>query len=133
MSRTLEQLVAAGDLTVAPEGALPLRGGQELSVLRVELAPGVAEPRHTHPGTEILRGLAGHGQVELDRTERVPLGPGDVVHVARGRVKALVNDGDETFTVLAVLVLDAGEPPLTPAESGRSRGAQRLPSSWRSP
>ena len=114
-TRTLDGLVAAGDLTVVPEASLPLRGGQELSVLRVELAPGVAEPRHTHPGVEILRGLAGNGHVELDRGERVPLGPGAVVPVAEGRVKALVNDGDAVLRVLAVLVLEAGAPPLRPA------------------
>jgi quercetin dioxygenase-like cupin family protein len=112
---TLDEMMAAGDLTVVPEASLPLRGGQVLSVLRVHLAPGMVEPRHTHPGTEILRGLAGRGHVELDRADRVPLAPGEVVQVARGRVKSLVNDGGETFVVLAVLVLDEGEPPFTVA------------------
>jgi len=115
MTRTLDELMAAGNLTVVPEASLPLRAGQALSMLRVHLAPGTTEPRHTHPGTEVLRGLAGRGHVELDRTERVPLGPGDVVQVARGQVKSLVNDGAEPLVVLAVLALDEDEPPLTPA------------------
>lgn len=114
MIPTLDQLTAAGDLTVVPEASLPLRGGQVLSVLSVRLAAGVGEPRHTHPGVEILRGLAGRGHVELDGVEVVSLGPGAVVHVAPGRVKALVNDGDGPFDVLAVLVLETGEPPVHP-------------------
>jgi quercetin dioxygenase-like cupin family protein len=115
MTTTLDQLIAAGELTVVPEASLPLRGGQVLTVLQVTLAPGMAEPPHTHPGVEILRGLAGRGHVELDRTERVPVTPGDVVQIPQDRVKALVNDGDDAFTVLASLVLDDGEPPLQPA------------------
>ena len=112
MTTTLDQLIAAGDLTVVPEASMPLRGGQMLSILRVTLAPGVVEPRHTHPGVEILRGLGGHGHVELDRGERVPISPGDVVQVEQGRVKSLVNDGEDAFTVLATLILDDDEPPL---------------------
>jgi quercetin dioxygenase-like cupin family protein len=104
-----------GDLTVVPEASLPLRGGQVLSILRVTLAPGIAEPRHTHPGVEILRGLSGRGFVELDRGERLPILPGEVVQVGRGQVKALVNDGDDAFTVVATLVLDDGEAPVRPA------------------
>jgi quercetin dioxygenase-like cupin family protein len=115
MTTTLDQLIAAGDLTVVPEASLPLRGGQVLSVLRVTLAPGIAEPPHTHPGVELLRGLAGRGHVELDRAERVPITRGELVQVPQGRIKALVNDGDTAFTVLATLVLDDGEPPLRPA------------------
>lgn len=112
MTTNLDQLIAAGDLTVVPEASLPLRGGQVLSILRVTLAPGIAEPRHTHPGVEILRGLSGRGHVELDRSERVPISPGDVVQVGQGRIKALVNDGEDALTLLATLVLEGGEPPL---------------------
>jgi quercetin dioxygenase-like cupin family protein len=112
---TLDQLIAAGDLTVVPEASLPLRGGQVLSILRVTLAPGIAEPRHTHPGVEILRGLTGRGHVELDRGEQVPITPGGLVQVGQGRVKSLVNDGEDAFTVLATLILDDDKPPLRPA------------------
>jgi quercetin dioxygenase-like cupin family protein len=115
MTTTLDQLIAAGDLTLVPEASLPLRGGQVLSVLRVTLAPGIAEPPHTHPGLELLRGLAGRGHVQLDHSDRVPITPGELVQVPQGRIKALVNDGDTAFTVLATLVLDDGEPPLRPA------------------
>jgi hypothetical protein len=42
------------------------------------------------------------------------LSTGRVVHVGEGRVKALVNDGSEPMTVLAVLVLDRARAPFIP-------------------
>ena len=44
---TLDELLATGQLAVEPKATLDLPGRQVLSVLRVELAPGAVEPRHT--------------------------------------------------------------------------------------
>jgi quercetin dioxygenase-like cupin family protein len=112
---TLDELLAAGQLIVEPQASLDIPGDQLLTVLRVELAPGAVEPHHTHPGVEILYGVAGRGEVELDGRTPLPVGPGDVLPVERGHVKSLRNVGDAPFAVLAVLVLDAGKPPLLPA------------------
>ena len=77
----------------------------------------MTEPRHTHPGLEILYGLEGSGFVERDRQERIPVGPGTVVQVERGPVKALSNASEhEPFSILAVLILDTDEPSLTTVE-----------------
>jgi len=111
---TLDELLATGQLAVEPKATLDLPGHQVLSIVRVELAPGAVEPRHTHPGAEILYGLAGHGQVELDGRNLQAVTVGDVVPVEPGRVKSLRNPGDEPFAVLAVLVLDADRPPILP-------------------
>jgi quercetin dioxygenase-like cupin family protein len=111
---TLDELLAAGQLVVKPKATLDLPGHQVLSLLRVELAPGAVEPRHTHPGAEILYGLAGHGQVELDGQDVRTLTVGNVIPVEPGRVKSLRNTGHDPFAVLAVLVLDADRPPILP-------------------
>jgi quercetin dioxygenase-like cupin family protein len=112
---TLDQLLAAGQLVVEPKASLDLPSHQVLTVLRVEIAPHTVEPPHTHPGAEVLYGLAGHGQVELDNRERWPLAEGDAVVVERGRLKSLRNPGEQPITALAVLVLDADRPPILPA------------------
>lgn len=113
----LEALLEGGQLALAPLFDAPAEGGRQLSLLRVELAPGVTEPRHAHPGIEINQGLAGTGSVERDRREREPIVPGSVVRVDAGRVKPLRNDdAGERFAVLAVLLLVQGRPPLVSAE-----------------
>jgi quercetin dioxygenase-like cupin family protein len=111
----VQRLLAEGKLRLEPLMDADLHEGQVLNWLRVELAPGVVEPAHVHPGDEGIVAIAGHGFVELDRTERVPLAPGTFVRVPRRTVKSLGNDGPEPLVALAVLVLDGDEPPLTVA------------------
>ena len=124
---TLDELLPAGQLIVEPKTSLDLPGDQVLTVLRVELAPGVVEPHHTHPGVEILYGAAGRGEVELDGQTRLPVGPGDVLPIERGQVKSLRNPGDAPFAVLAVLVLDADKPPLLPTLPATAPAMPRRP------
>ena len=112
---TRDELLVTRRLIVEPKTSMDLPGGQVLTALRVELAPGTVEPPHTHPGVEILYSVAGRGEVELGGKTRTPVGPGDVLPIDRGNVKSLRNPGDAPFAVLAVLVLDADKPPLLPA------------------
>jgi quercetin dioxygenase-like cupin family protein len=109
----VQRLVSAGQLRIEPLMSADLHEGQVLTWLRVELAPGVAEPAHLHPGSEGIFGIAGRGFVQLDRTDRVPLAPGTFVRVEPGTVKSLCNNGTEPLVVLALLVLDREQPPLT--------------------
>lgn len=105
-------LVDSGDLVVAPLIQDPLDDGRLLSLVRVELSPGGMEPRHTHPGPEILYGLAGTGTVMIDG-KATAIRPGAVIRVAPGEAKAISNDSpEEPLLVLAILVLDRGQPPL---------------------
>src|SRR3712207_2052470 len=101
-----QSLLVSGQLTVDQKLAIPIGGGHTVALLRVELAPGVAEPRHTPPGLEILYGLEGTGFVEVDDREPIPITPDAVVRVERGRAKALRNRSNGgPFAVLAVLIL----------------------------
>jgi quercetin dioxygenase-like cupin family protein len=107
-------LLASGRLTVDQKLAIPLDGGRTVAILRVDLAPGVAEPRHTHPGHEILYGLEGTGFVEVDGREPIPITPDTAIQIERGQAKALRNRSDVgPFSVLAVLILDRDQPALT--------------------
>ena len=110
----LQSLLDSGRLTVDQKLAVPIDGGRTVVILRVDLAPGVAEPRHTHPGLEILYGLEGTGFVEVDGQEPIPITPDTAVRVERGQAKALRNRSDGgPFSVLAVLILDQDQPALT--------------------
>ena len=114
----LEALLASGDLRIAPQLTTRIDGPREVSLLLVELGAGVVEPQHTHPGLELLYGLAGSGAVQVDGTTEIPLTPGSAVQVEAGQVKSLRNASDqEPFSVLAVLLLEPGQPPLTGIES----------------
>ena len=113
MQNTVENLLSSGALRIEPLAQTQLRGDQQLTLLRVEVAPGVQEPTHTHPGIELLYGLAGQGYVELGG-ERKPLSAGTVVTVERETVKALTSEGDTPMVVLAILVLATGKLPFTP-------------------
>ena len=115
MTRSVDDLIKHGQLRIEEKARVDLVAGQQLSLVRVEMAAGVVEPAHTHPGIEVLYGLTGHGFVELDRTRRIPLAAGQALVVEPGRVKALGNDGAEPLAVLAVLALPEGQPPFTAA------------------
>jgi hypothetical protein len=53
---TLQDLVSTGRLAVEEKQNVALDARSTLSLLRVELAPGVTEPAHTHPGVELIYG-----------------------------------------------------------------------------
>ncbi len=112
----VQQLLADGRLRIEQLMELEVHEGQGLNWLRVQLAPGVVEPPHVHPGVEGILGISGRGHVQLDRKDRVPLAPGTFVRVEQGTVKALSNDGPEPLVAVAVLVLDRHQPPLSVAE-----------------
>ncbi len=58
--------------------------GREVIQVRVELDPGVAFPKHTHPGEEIIYVLEGALEYEVDGKPPITLKAGDVfVHTGR--------------------------------------------------
>jgi quercetin dioxygenase-like cupin family protein len=111
----VQRLLAEGRLRLDQLLDAELHEGQVLNWVRVELAPGTVEPDHVHPGLEGIFVVAGRGFVRLDE-DRVTLAPGAFVRVEQGTVKALGNDGSEPLVVLAVLVLEGDQPPLTVAQ-----------------
>src|SRR6476619_1458540 len=59
--------------------------GREVVQVRVELAPGVSFPKHTHPGEEIIYVLEGTFEYEIDgKISKVKAG--DVLFVPAGAI-----------------------------------------------
>ena len=90
--------------------------GREAVQVRVDLAPGVAFPNHTHPGEEIIYVLA--GSMEYDVAGKAPaiLKAGDVLFIPAGTVHSAKNVGDVTASELATYVVEKGKPLLTLAK-----------------
>ena len=62
--------------------------GCEVIQVRVELAPGVSFPEHTHPGEEIIYVLEGSLEYEVGGKSPVTLKAGDVLFIPAGTVHA---------------------------------------------
>ncbi len=75
----------------------------QVTITRVRVAVGVAQPRHRHEVSEQIwcaQSGAGLLLLEHERTRRFVAG--DVVRFAAGDVHGLLNDGDEVFEYIAV-------------------------------
>src|SRR5688500_222632 len=67
--------------------------GREVVQVRVEFAPGVAFPRHKHPGEEIVNVLEGSLEYQVEGKGPVTLRAGDVLFVPAGAVHTARNVG----------------------------------------
>jgi quercetin dioxygenase-like cupin family protein len=87
--------------------------GREVIQVRVELDPGVASPRHTHPGEEIIYVLEGALEYEVEDKPTVTLKPGDVLFIPAGTIHAAKAVGSGKGVELATYVVEKGKPLLT--------------------
>ncbi|MDA9501385.1 cupin [Bradyrhizobium sp. CCBAU 11357] len=87
--------------------------GREAVQVRVDLAPGVAFGRHTHPGEEIIYVLAGAIEYDVEGKPPVTLRAGDVLFIPAGTVHAAKNLGGETASELATYIVAKDKPLLT--------------------
>jgi quercetin dioxygenase-like cupin family protein len=96
--------------------------GREVVQTIVELGPGVASSRHTHPGEEIVYVLPG-APLRYDVEGRAPvtLKPGDVLFIPAGAAHAATNVGREKGAELATYIVETGKPLLVDVVDGRSR------------
>ncbi len=120
---------------VALTGALALRAQQPPAVKRnivfkqdltipdregvmamVELPPGGAEGRHTHPAEVFAFVLDGTITLESEGYPNATLKAGDVFHIAPGKVHQAINAGSGTAKLAAVFVAEKGKPLTTPAK-----------------
>src|SRR5882724_656021 len=65
--------------------------GREVIQARVEIDPGVASSRHSHPGEEIIYVLEGVLEYQLDGKPPVMLKAGDVLFIPAGTIHAAKN------------------------------------------
>lgn len=90
--------------------------GREAVQVRVDIEPGVAFPRHTHPGEEIIYVLAGSLEYDVEGRPPVTLRAGDVLFVPAGTVHAAKNVGSDTASELATYIVEKGKPLVTLAK-----------------
>ena len=86
--------------------------GREVIQVRVDIAPGVTAPRHSHPGEEMVYMLEGRLEYRLDGRAPVTLQPGQVLFIPAGVVHAVTNSGPAGAAELATYVVEKGKPLL---------------------
>ena len=86
--------------------------GREAIQVRVDLAPGVAFGKHTHPGEEVIYVLEGTLEYQVEDKPPVTLKAGDVLFIPAGTIHAAKNVGSGNAAELATYVLEKGKPPL---------------------
>jgi quercetin dioxygenase-like cupin family protein len=84
--------------------------GREVVQVRVELDPGVAFGRHSHPGEEIVYVLEGTLEYAVDGKPPVTLEPGGVLFIPAGTIHAAKNVGKGNGAELATYVVEKGKP-----------------------
>jgi quercetin dioxygenase-like cupin family protein len=87
--------------------------GREAVQVRVDLAPGSAFGRHTHPGEEIIYVLTGAIEYDVEGKPPVTLKAGDVLFIPAGAVHAAKNVGQDTASELATYIVAKNKPLLT--------------------
>ena len=86
--------------------------GREAVQVRVDIDPGVAFGRHTHPGEEIIYVLDGSLEYEIEGKPPITLKAGDSLFIPAGTVHAAKNVGAGKASELATYVIEKGKPPL---------------------
>jgi len=90
--------------------------GREVVQVRVELAPGVSFPKHTHPGEEIIYVLEGTWEYTVEGQPPVTLTAGDVLFIPAGTIHSARNVGTGRAAELATYIVEKGKPLLTVIE-----------------
>jgi quercetin dioxygenase-like cupin family protein len=87
--------------------------GREMIQVRVEIDPGTASPRHTHPGEEVIYVLEGALEYEVEGKPTGTLKPGDVLFIPAGTIHAAKAIGSGKGVELATYIVEKGKPLLT--------------------
>jgi len=90
--------------------------GREVVQARIDIAPGVVAPRHSHPGEEIIYVLEGSLEYRVEGQPPVTLKAGEVLFIPAGTIHAAKNVGSGNGAELATYVVEKGKPLVVPAE-----------------
>jgi quercetin dioxygenase-like cupin family protein len=89
---------------------------REAVMALVELPPGAAEGKHTHPAEVFAFVQEGTISLENEGNPTVTLKAGEVFHLLPGKVHQAINNGTVTAKLAAVFVAEKGKPLTTPAK-----------------
>jgi quercetin dioxygenase-like cupin family protein len=92
--------------------------GREVIQVLVEFAAGVAFPKHTHPGEELVYVVEGSIEYVLEGRPPVTLKAGDVLFIPAGTPHAARNVSSSKAVELATYLIEKGKPPLVLSEAG---------------
>jgi len=84
--------------------------GREMVQVRVELAPGVTFPPHSHPGEEIVYVIEGVLEYRIEGKPPVTLKAGEVLFIPAGVVHGVTNVGSGNAAELATYIVEKGKP-----------------------
>ena len=90
--------------------------GREVIQVRVDIAPGVVAPRHSHPGEEIVYAIEGSLEYRLDGKPPVTIGAGAVLFIPAGVIHEVKNVGRGNAAELATYIVEKGKPLVVPAQ-----------------
>ena len=84
--------------------------GREVVQVRVDFAPGVAFPPHSHPGEEIVYVIEGLLEYQVEGKTPVTLKAGEVLFIPAGTIHAAKNIGSSNAAELATYIVEKGKP-----------------------
>lgn len=84
--------------------------GKELVQVRVDFAPGVKAPRHSHPGEEVAFVLEGTLEYQIDGQPPVTLTAGQTLFIPAGAVHSAHNVHGGESKELATYIVDKSKP-----------------------
>ena len=84
--------------------------GREVVQVRVELDPGAAFGKHTHPGEEIAYVLEGSLEYQVEGRPPVTLKAGEALFIPAGTIHAARNTGTGKAAELATYIVEKGKP-----------------------
>lgn len=89
---------------------------REAVMIAVQLQPGAAEGRHTHPAELYVFVQEGTISLESEDKPTATYKAGDAFYVAPGKVHNAINSGTVTAKLSAILIAEKGKPLSTPAK-----------------
>ena len=84
--------------------------GREVIQVRVDFAPGVAFPPHSHPGEEIAYVIEGLLEYQLEGRPPVTLKTGETLFIPAGTIHSAKNVGTGNGAELATYLVEKGKP-----------------------
>jgi quercetin dioxygenase-like cupin family protein len=90
--------------------------GREVVQVRVDIAPGVLAPNHSHPGEEIVYVIEGLLEYQLEGKPPVTLRAGEVLFIPAGTIHSAKNVGSVNGAELATYIVEKGKPLVTPVK-----------------
>jgi quercetin dioxygenase-like cupin family protein len=84
--------------------------GREVIQVRVDFAPGVAFPPHSHPGEEIAYVIEGLLEYQFEGEPPVTLKAGEALFIPAGTIHSAKNVGTINAAELATYLVEKGKP-----------------------